>query len=109
MSYSLVIHEAAAAELEAIYDYIADRAGPDVAWAYIDGVRRFLTALREYPERGTLRVSGPAAGLRVVGYRRRLSIAFKVGTGSVIVLGFFYAGRNIEKTVLSGRQTSTSE
>jgi len=109
MSHALVIHEAAEAELETIYDYIADRAGPDVAWAYVDGARRFLAALRDFPERGTVRESGPAAGLRVIGYRRRLSIAFKVGADAVVVLGFFYAGRNMEKAVLSGRQTSDSE
>ena len=109
MSYALVIHAEAAAELEAIYDYIADRAGPDVGWAYIDGVRQFLDALRDFPERGTIRESGAAAGLRVIGYRRRLGIAFKVGDDAVVILGFSYAGRDMEETVLSGRQTSRSE
>ena len=77
MSHALVIHEEAAAELEAIYDYIADRAGPDVAWAYIDGVQRFLAVLCDFPERGTIRENGPAAGLRVIGYRRQAQHRFQ--------------------------------
>ena len=103
MTHTLVLHEDAAVELEAIYDYIADQAGPDVAWNYVQGVRMFLSRLAEFPERGTVR-QGKAAGLRVIGYRRRLSIAFVVKVDVVVIVGFFYAGRNLDEAVLQGRQ-----
>jgi len=43
------------------------------------------------------------AGLRVIGFRRRLSIAFVAREGDVLVLGFFYAGRNIDAALLGQR------
>jgi plasmid stabilization system protein ParE len=42
-------------------------------------------------------------GLRVVGYRCAVSIAFAVEHDSVLILGIFYAGRDITPEVLEGR------
>lgn len=102
MRYSLVIHEEAAQELRDIYDYIADRAGPDTAWHYVSGVQEFLARLADFPERGTVR-GGAFEGMRIIGYRRRMSIAFVVQAHTVMVLGFLYAGRDLRPEQLSGR------
>lgn len=105
MTYRLVIHEAAAQELRAVYDYIADRAGPDIAWTYIEGVREFLARLVDFPERGTVH-TGDLQGLRIIGYRRRMSIAFTIRGQSVMVVGFHYAGRQILPEPLAERVRS---
>lgn len=42
-------------------------------------------------------------GLRVVGYRRRVSIAFSVEADRVMILGIFYGGRNITTELLDER------
>lgn len=42
-------------------------------------------------------------GLRTIGYRRAVSIAFTVESEQVLILGIFYAGRNITAELLKGR------
>lgn len=55
-----------------------------------------------YPERGTLR-DELRSGLRVIGYRRRVSIAFRVIDDSVHILGIFYGGRQMTTAMLTER------
>ncbi|WP_245487826.1 hypothetical protein [Mesorhizobium sp. M4A.F.Ca.ET.022.05.2.1] len=42
-------------------------------------------------------------GLRIVGYRRAVSIAFAVEREQVLVLGIFFAGRHITTELLENR------
>ncbi|WP_319023043.1 hypothetical protein [Mesorhizobium sp. B1-1-8] len=42
-------------------------------------------------------------GLRIVGYRRAVSIAFAVESERVLILGIFYGGRNITPELLGER------
>jgi toxin ParE1/3/4 len=98
----LVIHPDAAAELDQLYDYIAEQSGSARAWSYVNSIRSFLSDLCAYPERGSLR-EGAVAGLRIIGFRRSLSIAIVARTQDVLVLGFFYAGRNIDSTLIGQR------
>lgn len=75
MAKRLIVHPDAADELDQLYDYIAEQAGSERAWSYISAMRLFLGDLCIHPERGSLR-SGTVVGLRIIGFRRRLSIAF---------------------------------
>jgi toxin ParE1/3/4 len=102
MTRPLIVHPDAADELDQLYDYIAEQSGSARAWSYVVSVRSFLHDLCAYPERGSLR-SGSLEGLRIIGFRRRVSIAFVVRENDVLVLGFFYAGRNIDPALLGQR------
>ncbi len=104
----LVIHPDAATELDQLYDYIAEQSGPARAWSYVSGIRSFLGDLCAYPERGSLR-EGAVAGLRIIGFRKSLSIAFVTRTDDVLVLGFFYAGRNIDPALIAQRAHPTEK
>lgn len=42
-------------------------------------------------------------GLRIIGYRRAVSIVFAVDGERVLILGIFYAGRNITPELLEER------
>jgi toxin ParE1/3/4 len=42
-------------------------------------------------------------GLRIIGYRRRVSIAFVVQGNDVAILGVFYGGRNVTVEMLEER------
>lgn len=106
MSRLLIVHKDAAEDLAQIYDYIAERSGPDRARSYIAGIRSFLGDLCHYPERGSLR-EGKVANLRIIGFRKTLSIAFVAREADVLVLGFFYAGRNIDPAQLTQRVKAT--
>ena len=106
MTRPLIIHPDAAGELNDLYDYIAEHSGPDRAWSYVSAIKSLLVDLCAYPERGSLR-SGAVDGLRIIGFRRRLSIAFVAREGDVLVLGFFYAGRSIDAALLAQRVNLT--
>ncbi|MDG4892798.1 type II toxin-antitoxin system RelE/ParE family toxin [Mesorhizobium sp. WSM4976] len=99
MEYRIVFHAKAEAELEQLYDNIAERASPAVAWSFIAGIRDHCLGLSTFPQRGTERVE-IMPGLRIIGYRRAVSIVFAVDGERVLILGIFYAGRNITPELL---------
>lgn len=103
MDHQVVFHPAAESELESLYDYIAERASPSVAWNFIAGIRDQCLGLSSFPQRGTER-SEITPGLRIIGYRRVVSIAFAVEGRRVLILGVFYGGRDITLELLEERR-----
>lgn len=83
----------ASADLVVLYDWIAEQASPDVAMSYVDRLETYVRSLTTASERGTLH-HGIREGLRTIGFERRVTIAFTVTVDEVIVLGFYYGGRN---------------
>ncbi|MGB5087418.1 MAG: type II toxin-antitoxin system RelE/ParE family toxin [Methylocystis silviterrae] len=51
--------------------------------------------LETFPERGTRR-DDLRPGLRTIGFRRRVTIAFAVETDAVTIIGIFYGGQDLE-------------
>lgn len=102
MQYRVVYHGKAEAELDELYEHVASLAGLAVAGNYIDGIHDFIDGLTTFPERGTVR-EGSIPGLRIIGYRRSVSIAFVVRDGMVMILGVFHRGRNITQEELEER------
>ncbi|MDX8437937.1 type II toxin-antitoxin system RelE/ParE family toxin [Mesorhizobium abyssinicae] len=102
MEYRIVFHPMAEAELGQLYDDIAERASPAIAWNFIAGIRDHCLDLSTFPQRGTERIE-IMPGLRIVGYRRAVSIAFAVEGERVLILGIFYGGRNITTELLEER------
>jgi toxin ParE1/3/4 len=102
MEYRIVFHAKAEAELEQLYEDIAERASPAVAWNFVVGIRDHCLGLSTFPQRGTERVE-IMPGLRIIGYRRAVSIVFAVDGERVLILGIFYAGRNITSELLEER------
>lgn len=77
MAYRIIYHPQAEAELDSLYADIAAQAGDRNAGDYVDGVITFIEGLETFPERGTIRESR-VPGLRIIGYRRSVSVAFLV-------------------------------
>ncbi|TPI17200.1 type II toxin-antitoxin system RelE/ParE family toxin [Mesorhizobium sp. B4-1-3] len=102
MEYRIVFHAKAEAELEQLYEDIAERASPAVAWNFVVGIRDHCLGLSTFPQRGTERVE-IMPGLRIIGYHRAVSIVFAVDGERVLILGIFYAGRNITPELLEER------
>jgi toxin ParE1/3/4 len=82
-------------DLIELYDYIAEHGSPDRAMAYIERVRKACMSLQMLPNRGTLR-EDLRPGLRVMGFERRASIAFRIGSKNVAILRILYGGRSVE-------------
>jgi toxin ParE1/3/4 len=81
-------------DLLALYDWIAGAADPDTALAYVERLETFCLGLDLASERGQFR-EDVRPGLRIVGFERRVAIAFVVGE-RVTILRLFYGGRDWE-------------
>lgn len=102
MAHRIIYHPEAEAELDRLYTDIALEAGERTAGDYVDGVISFIEGLETFPERGTVRESR-VAGLRIIGYRRSVSVAFSVRGSDVLILGVFARGRDINDEILEDR------
>ncbi len=69
---------------------------------FVVGIRDHCLGFSTFPQRGTERVE-IVPGLRIVGCRRAVNIAFAVEAEHVLFLGIFYAGRNITPELLEDR------
>jgi toxin ParE1/3/4 len=95
MTQQIVFTPAARNDLFELYDYVADHSSPDTALGYIQRIKQACESLATFPNRGTLR-NDLRPGLRVVGFERRINIAFRAHAGSVAILRILYAGRNMD-------------
>ena len=93
--YAIVYAPEALIDLEEIYDRIADAAGERTAFGYILRLRAFCAEFDTFPERGTSREE-LRSGLRIVGWKRSITIAFAVQEEHVEFLRFFGRGRDWE-------------
>lgn len=91
----VVFSPEAEADLEAIYDFIADAAAPSVAISYIERLEAYCAGMALASERGHRR-DDVRPGLRVVGFEWRITIAFTVSAEAVTILRIFYAGLDWE-------------
>jgi toxin ParE1/3/4 len=97
MTFAVEFSASAKADLFAIYDYIAERAGAEIALRFVDAIEDYCLGFANIPERGTRR-DDLRKGLRTVGFRRRATILFEVDREErrVAILGIYYAGRSWE-------------
>ena len=102
MKYSVVFTPEAEEQLAELYHYIAVSASPRIAAQYADRIVDYCESLQTLPKRGVLR-DDIRPGLRVLGYRRRVAIAFEVSDTQVAILGIFYGGQDFE-TELSEKE-----
>lgn len=84
-----------------LYDYIASESGQEIAIQYIRRIRDACLSLADFPERGRRR-DDIVRGLRVIGFERRVSIAFRVLKSRVEIVTIAYGGRDFESD-LQGR------
>jgi toxin ParE1/3/4 len=83
-------------DVQRIYDWIASAAGPETAFSYYSRIERFCRGMAFGAERGHNR-SDIRPGLRIVGFQRRITIAFTVTETRVLILRVFYGGRDWER------------
>lgn len=91
----VVFSPRAKSDLLSIFDWIAPRAGSDVAEAYVTRLTAYCESFDLAGERGMPR-DDIRAGLRIVGFERRVTIAFSVEESRVKILRLFYGGRDWE-------------
>ena len=83
-------------DLLSLYSYIVEQSGPSTAIGYINRIERYCLGFDVASERGTRR-DGIRKGLRIVGFERRVTIAFHVEPDTVTIDRIFYAGRDVHE------------
>jgi toxin ParE1/3/4 len=95
MTYRVTFTRRAQTDLNGLFDYLADRFGSTNAQRYVEQIEKTCQSLVTIPNRGTER-SDLRPGLRIMGFRRRVTIAFRVKGDSVSILRLLYGGRSAE-------------
>jgi toxin ParE1/3/4 len=97
MTFTVVFAASAKADLFAIYDYIAERAGAEIAIRFVETIEDYCHGFSTMPERG-IRRDDLRPRLRTVGFRRRATILFEVDRKArrVAIHGIYYGGRSLE-------------
>lgn len=93
--HRIVFRPEAGSDLVELALYLAREVSPRRALAYTRRVRAACEKLRHFPERGTRR-DDVRAGLRTVGFERRVTIAFLVTEETVEIIRVLYGGRDLE-------------
>ncbi len=89
-------------QIDDLHRYISETSGDAIADGYIGRVVAHCTRFDLFPERGTRR-DDILPGLRIIGFERRLTIAFVVTTDTVLIESLFYGGQDVE-TKLKNRR-----
>lgn len=101
MSRRVTYSPSALDQLSELYDYIARVGEPASAERFVSSIVDFCDELATFPYRGIAR-DDLRPGLRVLGFRRRATIAFTADDATVDILGVFYAGRDHDAILAAG-------
>lgn len=82
-------------QLAELLHYIERESGAERANTFVESIVAYCRGLSTFPERGTRR-DDLVSGLRVIGYRRRVTIAFTIEQAGVVIQGIFYGGQDYE-------------
>lgn len=93
--YRVVFRPEALAQLEELYDFIAHAGSPGNAASFTEAIVSFCESLANFPYRGVSR-EDLRPGLRTIGYRKRVVIAYAVLNETVAIVGIFFGGRDHE-------------
>jgi toxin ParE1/3/4 len=104
MLYRVLFTPEAEAQLADVYSYIAEASSPAVAQRFTDAVIAYCKGFSVHPRRGTRR-DDLRPGLRTVGFRRRVTIAFAIEDTTVIIAGIFYGGQEFEAALRADEST----
>jgi toxin ParE1/3/4 len=80
-------------DLLELYDWIAERAGDEVALGYVDRLESYCRGFEVASLRGRRR-DDIRPGLRVTSFERRVASAFTVEVNVVAILRLYYGGRD---------------
>lgn len=96
MTYRIIISPEARNDLIGLFRFIAERSGRDVALRYVERIEAHCLSFADFPLRGTRR-DDIVPGLRLIGFERRVTIAFHVDGARVVFDRILYGGRLLEE------------
>lgn len=93
---AVIFSPEARADLFNLYETLSIPAGRSIAFAYVEKLEAFCLKLDLASERGRAR-DDLRPGLRITGFRRRVTVAFSVDEDQVTILRLFYGGQDWER------------
>ncbi|MBV8848482.1 MAG: type II toxin-antitoxin system RelE/ParE family toxin [Methylobacteriaceae bacterium] len=94
MPSRVLFSDAAQIDLDNLFEWLAERAGVEIRARLYPANQTEMYCAAALPERGTRR-DEILPGLRTIGFERRVTIAFMVEDGNVIILAVAYGGRQL--------------
>lgn len=94
MRYRVALSVEAIQDFADLYDCLLPEAGSRIAENYIFELHAYCMSFETFPERGARR-DDLALGVRIVGYRRKATIAFRIDGDLVTIVRIFHRGRNV--------------
>ena len=95
MEYRLSFRTEAQADLDHLYDFLADLGGREVAARFVERIISRCYEITSFPGRGQPR-DDLSKGIRTMPFRRRALIAYRIVHDEVVIVRIFYAGRDYE-------------
>ncbi|HZK99064.1 MAG TPA: type II toxin-antitoxin system RelE/ParE family toxin [Caulobacteraceae bacterium] len=95
MPHRVAFSPSASDDLRSLYLYIAEQSGEARALAYLERIEDYCRGFATFPERGRRR-DDLLQGLRVIGFERRVTLAFHLDADAVIFDRILYGGRDLE-------------
>lgn len=92
------------AQLVALYFHIAAAASPEIAANDTDAIVQQCETLKTFPKRSARGGGDIRPGLRVFGFRRRVSVACEITDTVVTILGIACGGQKFESALNEWRQ-----
>ena len=103
MTGDVIFSPEAREDILQLYNYIAAQTGAARALDFTERIVAYCQGFAMFPERGTKR-DDLRAGLRIVGYGRRVTIAFHVTHDSATIDRILYGGRDLPTALNRGRR-----
>ncbi|WP_420238692.1 type II toxin-antitoxin system RelE/ParE family toxin [Telmatobacter bradus] len=98
MKRTVVFTPEARDDLQELYDCIATHGSPARAIGFLQQIEEACVSLSTFAERGRLR-EDLRPGLRVMGFKYRVSIAFRGNPDEVAILRILYKGRSLRRAL----------
>ncbi len=95
MKYNVIYSPKAQSQLSNIFEFISAKASEEIAAKFVTSIIDYCDGFETFPERGLLR-DDLRNGLRIIGYKKRVTIAFYVDEINVVILGIYYGGQDFE-------------
>ena len=92
MLYQIRFAPEARDDLLKLYDFIATQSGAARAIAYVGRIEAFCLGFERFPQRGIAR-EDVLPGLRLVGFEKRITLAFHIANDVVVFDRILYGGR----------------
>ncbi len=92
MSYIVAYSAEAQKDVDQLLQYLVEHAGEQVAVAFVGRLTKLVEGLETFPKRGTVR----RGKLRIIGFERRLSVAFLVSGRHVTIARVYGPGRDLK-------------